>query len=83
MPRKRRRQVHGETKKPTRYDDKTPRWMQDLAEEAEELADIVPERKRWQAPGRIFLQFSEKDKEKERQRREAIQRQRSRTTTRR
>lgn len=67
MPRKTRKEVAEEIKRPARYDDSKPRWLKKLREEDEV---------RWQPPKRIYLQFSEKDSEKEDERREAIQRKR-------
>lgn len=76
MPRKRRKEISGELKKPARYNDSKPQWMRALAEEAEELAGLVPQERRWQLPKRIYLQFSDKDARKEAQRYAAIQRKR-------
>lgn len=72
MPRKRRNDISGEPKKPTRYADAAPRWIRELIEEAEELAEAVPEEKKWQTPKRVYLQFSKKDAEKEEQRNAVI-----------
>lgn len=83
MGRKTRKEMPGEDNKPTKYADSAPRWIRKLAEEVEELAEVVPGEKRWKAPGRVYLQFSKKDPRKEEQRHEAIQRQRSRAATRR
>lgn len=65
MPRKRRKDINGEAKKPTRYDDAAALWIRKIAEEVEELADAVPREQRWQTPKYVHLQFSEKDAEKE------------------
>lgn len=65
MPRKRRKEVAEELKRPARYADRTPKWLKELLDE---------EDKYWQAPKRVQLQFSKKDADKERQRHEAFKR---------
>lgn len=83
MPRKRRNDICGEPKKPTRFADAAPRWIRELIEEAEELAEAVPREKKWKTPTHVYLQFSEKVAEKEAFRNVIIQRKRKRSDSRR
>lgn len=60
----------------TFYDDKNALWINRLCEEIEEFAEIGRPRTKWQAPGRVYLQFSRKDPQKEEQRNEIIRKKR-------